>query len=266
MNFSSKELNQYQTVAEVLSSVRKETGADLDKAERMLKISKKYLLALEAGRYDKLPSAIYVRNFTRAYAGFLGLDTRPLLEQLQKELDITEKINGNKTAAIDYQPKSRVLVTPKLIRNFLIIILILACLSYLAWEINAIFAPPALAITNPATDLTTTDNSITIEGTTQAEAQITINNQEILADQTGHFSKQLDLQTGLNTIEVKAKKKHSKESVAVRRIMVETTAPTPSVAPDQPTTGPAITVPPANTNIPTTPPPPVDKNLLNSGQ
>jgi len=248
MNFSSKELNQYQTVSEILSAARQERGVELDKAERTLKISKKYLVALERGDYQKLPSAIYVKNFTKVYAKFLGLNVAEVLEQLQRELDITEKINGEEPIIKNYEAKNTVLITPRAIRNFIVIIISLALLAYLAWQINAIFAPPALAVNSPEDDITISDNSFTIVGQTEPEVQIKINNQEILADQQGNFTKQLDLQTGLNTIEITAQKKHSRPSTVIRRIMVERSdedLPTP------PTDASPIII---------------DENLINSGQ
>jgi cytoskeletal protein RodZ len=222
MNFTAKQLNQYETVAEILSATRQEKGIELTKIEKTLKINKKYLQALENGKYEILPSAIYVKNFAKTYAAYLGLDVKKIAELVERELGIINQLNNpNQRAPQPQTLKNKILITPKLIRNSLIIILALACLIYLGWQINAIFSPPPLEIISPTPELATDQNLITLEGQTLPETEITINNQEILADQNGHFIKSLDLQTGLNTIEIRAKKKHSKANVVIRRVMLE---------------------------------------------
>jgi len=222
MNFTSKQLNQYETVSEILSNARKEKNVDLEKAEKTLKINKKYLRALERGQYDILPSTIYVKNFARAYADYLGLNSKKIIKLVERELGIINQINGTTPTSLEKKHlKNKVLITPKIVRHLLIVILVLACLAYLGWQINTIFSPPPLEIINPQPDLVTNQNFITIEGQTLPEINVTINNQRVLTDRNGYFNKSFDLQTGLNTIEIKARKKHSKASVVMRQIMMK---------------------------------------------
>lgn len=211
----------------MLKAARVEKGAAIEKIEKIIKVNKKYLLALEEGRYDKLPGEIYAKNFTKAYASFLGLSQKKVLETLERELEITKKINQTETDK-KYNTKyqtPRLIISPKIFRNIIILFLSLACLAYLGWQISAIFSPPPLKIIYPDKDLITSDNFITVEGQTLPEINVTINNQQILTDQNGHFSKSIDLQDGLNIIEIKAKKERSKESKEVRQIMVEQEKP-----------------------------------------
>ncbi|MFA5358695.1 MAG: helix-turn-helix domain-containing protein [Patescibacteria group bacterium] len=246
MNFSAKQLNQYETVAEIFSAARKSKNVDLAKAEKVLKINKKYLLALENAEYEKMPGEVYIKNFARAYAQYLDLNVKNVLKLADRELEITKKIG--QTPEIVIQPKTqemqKIIITPKTIRVGAIILLAIACVIYLGWEINSIFSPPFLSISSPTEDLISKDNFITVEGQTVPEAQLTINGQEILADQNGYFRKQLDLQTGINNIEIKSQKKRSKESIVIRRVMVEE-QPTPE------TTMPTDRVQPVDAALPT---------------
>jgi len=47
---------------------------DLSDIATATKISKRYLIAIEAGDFDQLPGPIFVRGFLRQYAAFAGLD------------------------------------------------------------------------------------------------------------------------------------------------------------------------------------------------
>lgn len=56
-----------------LKSVRQSKGLELDEASRVTKISKNYLVALEEGEFDRLPSPAYIKGFLRLYAAYLSL-------------------------------------------------------------------------------------------------------------------------------------------------------------------------------------------------
>lgn len=220
MNFSSKQLNQYETVAEVLTAARQEKRVDLEKVEKILKINKKYLLALEKGDYQILPISIYTKNFTRAYAKYLGVNAKKINQLIDRELEIVEQVQKSTTAPKTDWQQNKIIITPKIIRNVLVVVLSLACIIYLGYQVKTIFSPPFLTIINPEPNLITEDNFITVEGQTLPEVKITINNQEILANKKGWFNKTIDLQTGLNIIEIKAQKKHGQPQTVIRQVLV----------------------------------------------
>lgn len=250
MNFVAKQLNQYETASEIFSQARLAQDINLEKAEKALKVSKKYLLALERGDYQTLPSAIYTKNFARAYAKYLELDEKKIVEIITRELEIMEQVNRRAPQTDPQYFENKILITPKTIRRSIIFLAIVVCLSYLSWQVNAIFSAPSLNVTSPKADLVTGENSVMVEGQTAPEVNVTVNGQEILADQTGHFAKLLDLQTGVNTIKVTAQKKRGRQSTVIRQVMVErldiieTTNP-PMVNTNQPAATPVN----ANTNV-----------------
>ncbi|MBX5436330.1 MAG: helix-turn-helix domain-containing protein [Alicyclobacillaceae bacterium] len=68
-------------LGERLRQARERLGMDLDEVEQKTKIRKRYLIALEEGRWDVLPGIVYARGFVRSYAECVGLDGRRLLEE-----------------------------------------------------------------------------------------------------------------------------------------------------------------------------------------
>ena len=57
-----------------LQQVREEQGLSIEQIATKTKIQARLLRAIEAGKLDLLPEAIYVRGFIKRYADFLGLD------------------------------------------------------------------------------------------------------------------------------------------------------------------------------------------------
>ncbi|MCL6627359.1 MAG: helix-turn-helix domain-containing protein, partial [Alicyclobacillus shizuokensis] len=71
-------------LGETLRRRREELGMDLDQVERMTKIRKRYLSAIEQGDWRSLPGDVYGRGFVRSYAEALGLDGLALLREMDE--------------------------------------------------------------------------------------------------------------------------------------------------------------------------------------
>jgi hypothetical protein len=66
-------------LGETLQRARQTKGIAIEDAERVTRIPKKYLEALEVENYSILPAPVYARGFLRSYAAYLGLDAQDLL-------------------------------------------------------------------------------------------------------------------------------------------------------------------------------------------
>ncbi|SFL75242.1 helix-turn-helix domain-containing protein [Salibacterium qingdaonense] len=74
------ELGQY------LKTKREEQGITIENLQEMTKIQKRYLTAIEEGRYDALPGSFYTRAFVKSYAEALRLNPEDVFETYGKEL------------------------------------------------------------------------------------------------------------------------------------------------------------------------------------
>ena len=63
-----------------LKTIRLEKRLSIDDLSDELKISKKFILALEEGDYDSLPGPTYVKGYIRAYSRSLGIDPDLVLQ------------------------------------------------------------------------------------------------------------------------------------------------------------------------------------------
>jgi cytoskeleton protein RodZ len=69
----------------MLRQQREALGLDLTDVAATLRIKPAYLEALEAGRPDELPGAVYAIGFIRAYADHLGLSTGQMLRLFKQQ-------------------------------------------------------------------------------------------------------------------------------------------------------------------------------------
>ena len=74
-----------QTLGEKLRALRRGQAVSLIMLEETTHIQRRYLEALERGRYDELPEPLYTRNFIKAYARVLGADETYFLELYEQE-------------------------------------------------------------------------------------------------------------------------------------------------------------------------------------
>jgi len=71
-------------IGETLRRERLRRNLQLDEISRELKISHKFLEAIEDERFDLLPRGVFAKSFVRQYARYLGLDEEELAGEVQK--------------------------------------------------------------------------------------------------------------------------------------------------------------------------------------
>jgi len=69
-----------------LREARRQRGRSLAECERDTRISRAYLEAIEAERFDALPAPVYARGFLRSYARYLGLDGDDLVARMPRDM------------------------------------------------------------------------------------------------------------------------------------------------------------------------------------
>lgn len=223
VGFKTKKISNPLTLGEKLRKLRESKELSLAEISRLIKVSVKYLEAIEAGKYHKLPGEVYAKSFLKAYAKFLEVDPDEFLSLYETENKIfrkTRKKENDFKKPVEKISKAHLIITPRIIRSALIVLVALIVLIYLGLKFKAISTPPVLVVENPADNLVITDNFIEIAGQVENNATLEINGQQILPDQLGYFKETIDLQLGLNTIEIKAIKRHGTKTQVYRQVVV----------------------------------------------
>lgn len=73
-------------LGQVLQRAREEKNISLDDVQRVTKIQRRYLEAIERGHYHLLPGHFYARAFIKSYAEAVGLEPNDLLAHFQTDL------------------------------------------------------------------------------------------------------------------------------------------------------------------------------------
>lgn len=215
--FVPKKIKQLENLGEELRVARNKTKLSIDEVANILKIRKDYLVALEMENFEALPSGLYGKNYLKKYANFLNIEPTQIerfLKQLGSEV---EDDNPFPNQLLD---KKKFIIFPKIVRNILITLIVLAFFLYLLFYFKNLILAPNLNIIYPESNLMISESSIEIIGKTDPGSDLSINEQAILPDEDGNFSKLIYLKKGMNTISVSAKKKYSKENVIIKQVLV----------------------------------------------
>lgn len=223
-SFSSRKIENPLNLGEKLKQARQAKNLSIVEVSRKINISSRYLEAIESGNFRELPGEVYAKNFLKAYTKFLELDTNEFISLFNSEHTIYNKTKGKSVndfrRPVEKILKRNLIVTPKVFKGVIIGLLALIVLGYLGAKVKAIVTPPILVVTSPVDDVVIEQNFIEIAGSAEGDVVLEINGQQVLADESGSFTETIDLQLGANVIEVKAVKKHGKETKVYRQIVV----------------------------------------------
>ncbi len=218
--FTAKKIKQISNLGDVLKKKRRELGMSLSQISKRTLIAERYLQLIEDEDWQRLPGEIYIKNFLKRYAMELGLDSDRVL------MSYSDNGSAYETSIYSLQKtlplaQSNFFNIPKLLRNSALILLVVLFVGYLGWQTNKIVTPPELSVYSPVDNLVTSESKIIIQGETEPEVEVTVNNISIPVNE-GQFHEELDLQQGLNVLKITAQKKYSKQQVIYRKIMWKT--------------------------------------------
>lgn len=212
--FVTKKLSRKRTLGAIFKAARTKLNWTLEQAEKETKICAKYLQALEEGNYAALPAEAYNIGYVRGYAEALKLNQEKSVS-LYREERSREHFNPTQNPTLISPNRARsnnFFVTPKLIGALVAVVLFGGMVTYVALQLRAFSQPPMLVITNVPEELTSTKDTVTLQGKTTAGAVVTVNAEPILVGADGAFNQPIALAPGVNQITIKATSRAQQES------------------------------------------------------
>ena len=188
-----------KTVGQLLHGERNRKNISIEELSRATKIDGKYIEAIEADRYDLLPSETFAKGFIRNLSLSLGSDPEEFIAVFRRDYRNPEL----KKSQIKHQ-KSQKFVLPSLSSQLLpIIIGVVVFVVYLGFQFRAILTPPPLEMHKPQRG-TVLSSPVDVEGTTSTDSLVTINKDNVIKpDQNGVFQMKLSLPVGETKITIK---------------------------------------------------------------
>jgi len=138
-------------IGQVLRQAREEKGMTLEQVSSRTMIAKKYLRALEEGKFELFPGEVYLKGALRKYAAELGLNQEGLVarygsssetDKAEKNQQEPQELRSRPTVKRKTHPTQVVRSTRRLNkRRFLMILIILVLLVGGIRAISTIIAP-----------------------------------------------------------------------------------------------------------------------------
>ncbi|MFH1711981.1 MAG: helix-turn-helix domain-containing protein [Patescibacteria group bacterium] len=209
-----------KTLGEKLRALRRGQAVSLEMMEKSTHIQRRYIEALERGRYEELPEPLYSRNFIRAYARALHADENYFLELYEEECGLCDLVAPMRTPRQKVR-KSRFLVWNRFLKFGMLGLVALAVVGYLGWQIQAIVSPPEVVLLSPVDASMTKKAMVEVEGVVEGEATVYVNGEQIVVNQDQSFETLVDLEKGLNVIMIEAERRYSRRAVIERRVVFD---------------------------------------------
>lgn len=208
------------SVGAYIKKNRQKKNISLEEASLKTGIKVKYLKAIEESSYRDLPRGAYAKIFFKKYIDFLDIRHKNIVSDFVKEHDRSQNFEKNIFFNKLVSWKSFISL-PRMLRNFLIFLVVVICLFYLFFYLKNIFAPPFLEVYNINDRQIINSPTILVEGKTDPESEISINGESVLSNANGEFSEKIYLKSGINFINISAKKKYSRQNLIIKQILVE---------------------------------------------
>jgi cytoskeletal protein RodZ len=82
-----------------LQATRLEKKISLEQVSQQTRIGRGNLLLIEQEDHERLPAAVYVKGFLRAYAKAVGADDDEVIRRYASRLDVVQKISGSESSS-----------------------------------------------------------------------------------------------------------------------------------------------------------------------
>lgn len=228
--FRTRKVHVEQSLGDKLKRARVRRKLTVAEVEEATRIRGKFILALESDSWDQIPSEVYGRGYLEAYCDFLHLPT----DQMLKQYDRSRAAYNRHTAdqPIELAPATRVsfsrfLITPRLLMVVAATVIGLGFAAMVGYQINTFASAPMLEIASAqaaetgVTQLEVGTTSFTLSGRTSRGATVEVNGQPVAVLQDGSFTSVVQVQRGVNAIQVRALSTNGKENIQTLAVTVK---------------------------------------------
>jgi cytoskeletal protein RodZ len=205
-----------KTIGEILKNARVRKKHSLKSLEEITKIKGSFIDSIEKQKWESLPSFSTVLGFVKSLSAPLGLDEKSTIAFLKRDYP-------PKNLRISPKPDvgGKFIWSPKLTFAVGIGLAILAILGYFGFQYYRFISPPRLSVESPKEDQVVASDSVTVFGSTDSDAKITVNNQPVLISNDGNFSVDIPIAPETHNITVVATNRSGKSTTISRRIEVQ---------------------------------------------
>jgi cytoskeletal protein RodZ len=193
----------------LLKNTRLDKEWELEDISKKIKVPVKYLEAIEDEVITNFPSEPYCSLIIKDYADFLGLNGTEILSLFRRDFDQKRKIKSSRNSFFSFTPQFTFTISIIAITIFFSI--------YLVSEYLKFHQPPKLKVNWPY-ESSVSASTIDINGNTDNEATVRVNQDLILVDNNGNFQKKISLNPGDNKIIIESTSPNGKTTTTEKTI------------------------------------------------
>lgn len=189
-------------------------GVNITKLAEVSGIPERYLEAMRVGNDELLPPNPYVRGYLIKIVALTGGNLEDLWTAY-KQLSL-QKTSG----PTDHLPSNRFSLRKINKGKIALIIIVTLLIIYSFLRFDVILGNPELKVSAPEeAQIFATTETIPIKGKINPRDKLTINGKDVITESDGTFSIAWPLTSGVNNLEIKAKRFLGKEAVITKKVI-----------------------------------------------
>lgn len=186
------------------------------KLEGRTKVRSSFIKAIEDENWEILPDYPVVVGFVKSISQTLGLDKDSAMALLRRDYP-PKKLNPNPKPDVadkfSWSPKATFISG--------VVVVSVLILGYLVFQYINYIRPPQLEIYYPLEGENINRSVIKVEGKTDEDTSVFVNNQPALVSDDGYFWTEIGVERATERVEIVAKTRSGKETRITREINVE---------------------------------------------
>jgi cytoskeletal protein RodZ len=204
-----------KTIGQILKDARISKSYSLVHLEGITKIKSGFIDLIEKEKWDGLPPFPTVLGFVKSLSTTLNVDSKMAVAVLKrdyppKKLKITPKPDlGSK---FTWSPKFTFIVGVSAV--------LFVILGYFLFQYIHFVSPPDLSVDSPKENQVVVGDSVTVFGSTDSDAKITVNDQPVIVSTDGKFSVSLEIAEETKEVVIKASSRSGKTTIVSRKIQI----------------------------------------------
>lgn len=200
-----------------LKETRLKRKLTIDTAAAALRIPPNHLIALEEGNLSIFSAEVYAKGAYKKYASYLEINCRDSWHAFLRSLANTRRRVPLKLP-LPSTWLQRVL-TPSGVLVLSIALGVLLVAGYISLQVSSFVRLPDLIVSQPA-EAILSGSEVLVQGSTEATAEVRINDENILLNQENKFEYMLPLKSGINVLRIEAKGASGRTRVVTKHLLV----------------------------------------------
>lgn len=213
---------ELETVGQRLKKQREALGLSYEDVINEIRVSKKYVQALEDDAYGVFSAKVYAKGFLNKIAGILAIeDKETLLKEFDNEWEVQMFRKNPEITPLPENRGAEPVLTPRRIAGIAGAGVLVFLLVLVGFRLSYFIRAPELLIQEPGNRVVLPEPLVRIRGKTGKESRLTVNGREITIDAQGNFNEEFELTPGLNVLKITVENRFGKKNEEVRYVLVE---------------------------------------------